>query len=162
MDVIASLDADVPIDALYGVVVDLGTYPEWLDIVSRSEPVDAVDGEDAAWSVDLRGQVGPFRRSKRLRMVRTAYDDPDANGDASVRFERKELDGKDHSAWVLSADLRASAVRDRGAAGPQLRMVLHYGGNLWVPLLDRVLSEEIERSRPRLVTYVERVAGGPR
>ena len=103
-------------------------------------------GDDAAWSVDLRGQVGPFRRSKRLRMVRTRCDRPN-----EVRFERREHDGKRHSEWILSAELAAAG--DDGAV-PELRMRLHYGGNLWVPLLDRLLSDEIERSRPRLVRFV--------
>ncbi|HMV75939.1 MAG TPA: SRPBCC family protein, partial [Microthrixaceae bacterium] len=114
MDVTATLAADVPIDALFEVVADLGTYPEWLDIVGRAEPLDPATGadgtaEDAAWSVDLKGQVGPFRRSKRLRMVRASFDDPDATGRASVRFERRELDGRSHSDWVLSAELSTPA-----------------------------------------------------
>lgn len=160
VDVTATLAADVPIDALFEVVADLGTYPEWLDIVGRAEPLDPATGadgtaEDAAWSVDLKGQVGPFRRSKRLRMVRASFDDPDATGRASVRFERRELDGRSHSDWVLSAELSTPA----GDGAPELRMRLHYGGNLWVPLLDRILTDEIERSRPRLVAFVEGRAG---
>ena len=154
MDVTANLTADVPLDALYDVVRDLGTYADWLDIVTRAEPVDAADGEDRAWSVDLRGQVGPFRRSKRLRMVRVAEDAPDGEGVAAVRFERRELDGKAHSTWVLAAELHTPA----GGSGPEMRMRLHYGGNLWVPMLDRLLADEIERSRPRLVAYVNRRA----
>ena len=163
MDVTATLAADVPFESLFDVVFDLSTYPEWLDIVSRAEAVDAVDGEDAAWSIDLRAQVGPFRRSKRLRMVRTAHDDPGGAGPANVRFERRELDGRNHSEWVMTAAVSpaADASGSDGASdsAPQLRMALHYGGSLWVPMLDRLLSDEIERSRPRLVRYVERVAG---
>ena len=93
--------------------------------------------------MDLRGQIGPLRRSKRLRMVRTRSWRP-----SSVRFERRELDGRSHSPWVLQAD-----VRDGGSGG-ELEMRLHYGGNLWVPMLDRMLSDEIERSRPRLLALV--------
>ncbi len=145
VDVTASLVADVDVDALYAVVDDLGSYPGWLDIVSRAEPVSVVGDEDAAWSVDLRAQVGPFRRSKRLRMVRTARDAPTA-----VRFERREHDGRRHSEWILSAEI--GVVDDRV---PELRMRLHYGGNLWVPMLDRLLADEIERSRPRLLRYIE-------
>ena len=37
------------------------------------------------------------------------------------------------------------------AAGSTLTMRLHYGGRLWVPALDRLLADEIERSRPRLL-----------
>jgi hypothetical protein len=162
VDVTATLAADVPVDALFDVVEDLGTYPEWLDIVSRAEPVEVVPGDEggggeagaAAWSVDLRGQVGPFRRSKRLRMVRTRCERPDV-----VRFERREHDGKRHSEWVLSAELVHPGATG-SAAVPELRMRLHYGGNLWVPMLDRLLSDEIERSRPRLISFVNGRSAG--
>jgi hypothetical protein len=160
VDVTATLAADVPVDALFDVVEDLGTYPDWLDIVTRAEPVEAVaadgDGDEvAAWSVDLRGQVGPFRRSKRLRMVRTRCERPHV-----VRFERREHDGKRHSEWVLSAELVDPAAEGGAGGVPELRMRLHYGGNLWVPMLDRLLSDEIERSRSRLVRYVNDRAAG--
>lgn len=143
MDVIAALSADVSVDALFDVVEDLGTYPEWLDIVSHAEPTGVLATEDAAWTVELRAQVGPFRRSKRLRMVRVVGERPKA-----VRFERREVDDRRHSDWVLSAELS-----ERGSSA-ELHMRLHYGGGLWVPLLDRLLADEIERSRPRLIRYV--------
>jgi hypothetical protein len=126
-------------------VQDLGGYPSWLDIVPRAEPVAAVDGDPGpAWSVDLRGQVGPLRRSKRLRMVRTEHERP-----GHVRFERREVDGRSHSAWVLDARIGGT-----GEGTSELVMGLHYGGSLWVPLLDRMLADEIERSRPRLLQVV--------
>ncbi len=144
VDVTATLVADVAPDVLFDVIDDLGTYPDWLDIVPRAEPAEAADGDEgSAWSVDLRGQIGPLRRSKRLRMVRTESIRP-----TSVRFERRELDGRSHSPWVLQAEVRS------GAAGGELEMRLHYGGSLWVPMLDRMLSDEIERSRPRLLALV--------
>ena len=39
----------------------------------------------------------------------------------------------------------------QGSDGADLTMTLHYGGSLWVPILDRLLSDEIERSRSRLL-----------
>jgi hypothetical protein len=33
-------------------------------------------------------------------------------------------------------------------------MNLHYGGGLFQPVIERVLREEIERSRPRLLALV--------
>lgn len=93
-----------------------------------------------AWLVDLRGRLGPLARTKRLRMVRTAHDT-----DRRVCFERVEHDGRHHAPWVLDA------VVDPVAAGSRLTMALHYGGRLWVPALDRLLTEEIERSGPRLL-----------
>lgn len=138
MDVTADLDAPHPPERVYAVVADLATYPRWLDIVARAEP----DGD--AWSVDLRGRLGPFARSKRLRMVRTAADAP-----THARFERAELDGRSHSPWVLDA---AVAPTDRG--GSRLTMHLHYGGGLWIPVLERLLRDEIERSRTRLLSVL--------
>ena len=82
-------------------------------------------------------------RSKRLRMVRTVRDAPN-----QARFERVEHDGREHSSWVLDA-----AVTETGAAS-RLTMRLHYGGRLWVAALDRLLTDEIERSRPRLLARV--------
>ena len=149
VDVTASLDTDAAPQRLFDLVADLGTYPEWLDIVPRAEPA-APDADDPgpAWSVDLRAQVGPLRRSKRLRMVRSEHSSPQR-----VVFERRELDGRSHSPWVLTATVGP------GAGGTSsLTMGLHYGGSLWVPLLDRLLADEIERSRVRLVGVLERAA----
>ena len=141
MDVTASLEAPCSPARLFTWVDDLGRYPAWLDIVPRAVEVPSDPGDvGPAWSVDLRGRLGPFARAKRLRMVRTVHV-PDQH----ARFERSEHDGRQHSAWVLDA----SIVGDDG--GSTLTMRLHYGGRLWVPALDRLLSDEIARSRPRLL-----------
>lgn len=141
MDVTASLDAPCAPATLFTWVEDLSRYPEWLDIVPRAVPVDAhPDDVGPAWSVDLRGRLGPFARAKRLRMVRTECDPA-----VHARFERHEHDGRDHSRWVLDARIEPTE------GGSRLTMGLHYGGRLWVSALDRLLTDEIERSRPRLL-----------
>jgi len=33
-------------------------------------------------------------------------------------------------------------------------MNLHYGGGLWGPVLERLLGDEIERSKPRLLALL--------
>lgn len=140
MDVTATLETTADPARVYDVVADLSTYPEWLDIVPRAVAEDGASEDlGPAWSVDLRGSIGPLRRSKRLRMVRTV-----ARQGTEVVFERVELDGRDHSPWVLGA-----RIAPKGES-TTLTMSLHYGGSLWVPLLDRLLADEIERSRPRL------------
>lgn len=144
MDVVAELDAPHPAAAVWDVVSDLGTYPEWLDIVGRAVPAG-----DAAWTVDLRGRVGPFTRSKRLRMARTMALAP-----RRVLFEREELDGRQHSAWVLRA-----GIEPAGADASRLTMELHYSGSLFGPVLERVLGDTIERSRPRLLEVLAARAG---
>ena len=138
MDVTADLAAPHPPDRVFAVVADLATYPRWLDIVARADPAD-----DGSWTVDLRGRLGPFARSKRLRMVRTADEAP-----THARFERAELDGRSHSPWVLDAAVAPAAD------GSRLTMTLHYGGGLWMPVLERMLRDEIERSRPRLLSVL--------
>lgn len=136
MDVTAHLDAPHRPEAVWAVVSDLATYPRWLDIVPRAVPT-----ADGAWTVDLRARLGPFARSKRLRMVRSEAVEPTV-----AVFEREERDGREHSAWVLRAEVEAV---DGG--GSRLTMRLHYGGSLFGPVLERLLGDTIERSRPKLL-----------
>ena len=145
MDVTATLDTPYPAETVFDCVADLTTYPKWLDIVPRAVATAATGDGAPAWTVDLRGRLGPFARSKRLRMVRTRHDVPKA-----VVFERQECDGRSHSPWTLSADVEAS-----GEGGSRLTMRLHYGGGLWGPIVERLLSDEIERSKPRLLALLE-------
>jgi uncharacterized protein YndB with AHSA1/START domain len=140
VDVTADLDTPHPPDRVFALVEDLERYPEWLEIVAK-----VVAEEEGAWQVDLRGRLGPFARSKRLRMVRSRHEPP-----LAVRFERDQRDGRTHSAWVLDA---AVAAHDGGS---RLTMHLHYGGGLFGPVLEPLLRDEIERSRPRLLALLER------
>jgi hypothetical protein len=140
MELTESVELAAPADEVFAVVEDLGRYPEWLSIVPRAV---AVEGDPPAWMVDLKGRLGPLSRAKRLRMERTLCEAP-----TRVRFERREQDGRNHSAWVLDA-----LVAPRGA-GVDLTMTLRYGGALWVPMLDRMLRQEIEGSRPRLAALL--------
>lgn len=145
MEIVADLDATCSPRELFGWVEDLTRYPQWLEIVTRAEATGETDGEPT-WAVDLRGRMGPLARSKRLRMVRTAHQAPH-----HVVFERAELDGRNHSPWVLRAEVLESA---KNPAGSTLRMTLTYGGGLFGPVLERVLRDEIERSRDRLLALV--------
>ncbi|MGI9577873.1 MAG: hypothetical protein ACR2OH_06720 [Microthrixaceae bacterium] len=147
MDTSAELLTESRPEVLFGEIEALDSYPEWLDIVPRVASVSEDQGDPGpAWMVELRGQLGPLRRSKRLRMVRSVHEP-----ERRVRFIRREVDGRSHSDWTLTAEVTPT---DSGSA---LRMSLHYGGNLWVPMLERTLREEIERSRPRLL---ERLVSG--
>ncbi|HVX16988.1 MAG TPA: SRPBCC family protein [Acidimicrobiales bacterium] len=137
MDLTATLDTDAPASTLFAWVDDLTTYPRWLDIVSRV--VADPSGEAEAWIVDLRGRLGPLARTKRLRMVRSRREE-----ERLVVFERQELDGRQHSAWVLQAELADDGDRRR------LDMHLHYGGGLFGAVLERLLADEVRRSRDRL------------
>lgn len=143
VDATADLVAPVSCEDLFAELTVLGRYPAWLDIVSRAQPAGVDDDGLPVWTVDLRGKVGPFARSKRLRMVRTVLDPPRA-----VRFERRELDGRQHSPWVLDAQV---VPHERGS---RLTMNMHYGGGMFGGVLERVLRDEIERSRPRLLALL--------
>jgi hypothetical protein len=125
-------------------VEDLARYPAWFGAVQRAEPDDPRPGDDGpAWRVDLRGRLGPLARVKRLRMVRTSHDPA-----MSVRFERREDDGRAHSPWVLAADVRAVP------GGTRLDVHVHYGGGLFGPVLERLLADEVARAKPRLIALV--------
>jgi hypothetical protein len=138
VDVTAILDAPCGPDELFSWVNDLDRYAQWLSIIANV----SADGDDT-WLVDLRGRVGPFARSKRLRMRRTAL-----RPDELAVFERDERDGREHSAWVLRAEVAAAE------GGSRLTMGLHYGGGLWGSVLEGMLRKEIDASRARLLELV--------
>jgi len=138
VDLVASLDAPCPPAELFAWVDDLARYPQWLSIVTRADR----DG-DGGWMVDLRGRVGPLARSKRLRMARTTLEP-----DRLAVFERAERDGRHHSPWVLRAEVTPAGDRSH------LEMGLHYGGSLWGAVIERLLRDEIDASRARLLELV--------
>lgn len=134
-----SVIVPAPAADVYPYVVDLATYPRWLPLVHAADPV-ASD----AWSVELRARVGPFARSKVLRMALT-----EVVADRLAVFERDEIDGRDHARWALRAEL---APLDQGT---EVTMHLAYDGRLWTGgILERVLDEEIRRGRTGLVRLV--------
>jgi len=152
MDVEASLEAPCSVDVLFGHVDDLASYTAWIDLVHRAVPLaDSTSGVDEAgrpcWDVELRARLGPFARSKRLRMVRTVHS-PERG---LVVFERVEVDGREHSPWVLSATVTTGA----GENGSRLDMNLHYGGGLWTGgVLERALRDQISAGSDRLLRLV--------
>lgn len=141
-----------PLERAFALVDDLAAYPAWMDLVhhvSVAEPhAGSASGSPAAapaWNVELQAQVGPFARSKRLRMVRVVHRPP-----SEVVFERAEIDGRKHSPWVLRATL-SPMVDDT----VELVMTLTYGGNLWTgAVLQRVLDDHVERGARALAVLL--------
>ena len=134
-----------PPSQAFALVDDLSAYPEWMDLVHDVAPAESIGDEQPAWNVELQAQVGPFARSKRLRMVRVVHEPPER-----VVFERGETDGRQHSPWILSATLTAVDETDRSPA-TSLTMTLTYGGNLWTgAVLQRVLDDHVERGAAAL------------
>jgi len=149
VDVDAAADLPVPSARAFASLADLGTYPAWLGIVQQAVPAEAdARDEGPAWWVDLGAKLGPLRRTKRVRMVRTDAEEP-----IRVRFERVEHDGRPHPAWILTGTLE-----QRGAAACHLVMHLHYGGSRSLPVADLVLAAEVRRAGGRLAAMLAKQA----
>jgi uncharacterized protein YndB with AHSA1/START domain len=145
VDVTATVEAPVGVEKLFAVVSDLSTYPQWLGIVHQVTAQADVSGEPRSWMVELRGKVGPFARSKRLRMVQSKCEHPNI-----VVFERRETDGRKHSPWVLTAQVETTSV------GSNLTVNLHYGGTLFTGgVLERLLADQIVQGRERLLAVLQ-------
>jgi hypothetical protein len=139
-----------PPERAFALVDDLSAYPSWMDLVHEVQEVSST-GDLRTWEVELQAQVGPFARSKRLRMVRVVHEP-----DRRVVFERAEIDGRRHSSWILAAALQpyshsASPSVSSSGDGTRLTMTLTYGGNLWTgAVLQRVLDDHVERGAAAL------------
>lgn len=131
-----------PPEDVYHHVDDLTRYPAWMELVHEVE-VSAPDAADRpAWEVELRARVGPFARSKRLRMARTVHEPA-----AVAVFERSEIDGRAHARWLL--EVRLTPLE---RSGTDLAMRLHYDGSLWSgAVLQRVLDDHVERGAAALL-----------
>lgn len=153
MDIEARLSTPAAPSRVLELVDDLGVYPQWMPLVHRAEPVVGVAD---AWNVELRAKVGPFARSKKLRMVRSAYERTEVaeRGDASrVVFERREIDERQHAMWRLTVTL---ASENRPAGGTDLVMHLHYDGRLFVSVVEAILRQNIDAGRARLAQLLAR------
>ena len=145
VDVSASVEAPCDQATLFSLIDELTDYPKWMPLTHHVQQADADPDGRPVWNVELRARVGPFARSKRLRMVRTQHDPQTA----TARFERAEDDGRRHSPWVLDANVVSVA------AGSRLDMHLHYGGALWTGgVMERVLADQIVAGRERLLQMV--------
>ena len=148
MRVSSSVTLAAPADRAMPLLLDLSRYPAWMPLVHSATAEDG--SSPAAWHVELRARVGPFARSKRLRMVR-ASDDTVA-GERVLVFERREAGGARHSAWTMTVRVREDA------GSTTVTIDLEYGGSLWTAgVLDRVLAAQIEAGKAGLARVV---AGG--
>lgn len=175
MEIERHLTAPCAARTLFPYVDDLAAYPTWMRLVHRVEPSSTpptgapagAPADPPAWDVELRARLGPFARSKRLRMVRTVHEPF-----GRVVFERSELDGREHAPWVLRVELSEVAAGAGPAAGStpdeaaavepvtELTMSLHYGGRLWTgAALQRVLDDAVRQGSDELLALV---SGTPR
>ena len=150
VEIVRRMSAQVPASEMFPHVADLEAYVAWMPLVHDVDTVVSSRsmGGTTAWSVELRAQVGPFARSKRLRMERTAVEQ-----DRLAVFERREEDEREHSAWVLSAEIDEDPAR---AGTTELTMTMRYDGSLWVgAVLERVLDDQVRRGSERLAALLE-------
>ena len=146
MRIAVELELPADPDDVLPWVESLDTYPTWTTLVHRVA-VDA-SGSEPAWIVELRARIGPLARSKRLRMVRAA-----TGTDGHLRFERAEVDGRDHGHWEF--DVRCTSTGVPGSPRSRLAVVLAYDGANWAGgIVERTLQDEIERSKARLTELV--------
>ena len=153
MDIEARLSTTAAPSRVLELVDDLGVYPQWMPLVHRAEPVVGVAD---AWNVELRAKVGPFARSKKLRMVRSAYERTEGaeRGDvARIVFERRETDERQHAMWRLTVMVAAA---NSAAGGAELVMHLHYDGRLFVSVVEAILRQNIDAGRVRLAELLAR------
>lgn len=145
MKVSSSVTLAATAEQVTELLLDLSRYPTWMPLVHSAEP--ETGASPAAWNVELRARVGPFARSKRLRMV-LASDVASGDGRVLV-FERREATGARHSEWTMT-------VRVTGGGDPTTVTIdLEYGGSLWTAgVLDRVLAAQIEAGKAGLARAV--------
>lgn len=136
------MDLPAPVAVVEPFISGLPSYPQWIDLVHSVSPADAAGGH----RVELRGHVGPFARSKILRMIRV--EDP-----ACIRFERRELDGRKHGRWELQATMTPIGTQIEPVT--HLSISLRYEGRLWSAVVEKILSDEIEHAKERLSTLVQ-------
>ena len=132
VELTAELEAPCPPAELFAWVDDLSRYPAWLTIVTRAEAFRRLI---LGLVVDLRGRVGPFARSKRLRMVRTTLE-PDAARRVRAAGARRP------PALAVGAAGRGAAVPVPAAAST---WTCTTAAALWGPVLERMLAR---RDRP--------------
>lgn len=140
MDQTFSALVPAPLQCVQAALADLRSYQHWLDLVDEVEVAESAEGDPGpAFLVTLIAKLGPFARRKRLRMVRTK------SGPEGATFERREVDGRDHSAWVLGATADGQPTT--------VAMRLAYGGSLWSDALESVLEAQVNGAVDALAAY---------
>jgi hypothetical protein len=126
-------------------LADLSRYGEWMPMVHSA--VRDTGSPVPAWDVELRARVGPFARSKRLRMI--LQSDTHEAGTRTLVFERQETGGGPHSRWCMTVST------EEGGGTTLVSVRLEYGGSLWAAgVLDKVLASQIEEGKKGLVDVV--------
>ncbi len=132
---------DAAVGRVWTLVDDLAKYPQWMSLVHTV--ARETDAGDPSWLVELRARIGPFARSKKLRMRRVVHE-IDAAGVHRVVFDRNEVDGRTHSQWQLEARVSPDG------SGCQVDVTLRYSGALFGPVVEAALRHYVAEGRERL------------
>ena len=128
-------------DIVFEVVSDLETYPDWLDIVEN-----VLAESNDAWFVTLTAKIGPIKRSKKLRMIRTVEDN-------TVNFIRQETHDREFSIWEMT-----STVTELSESSSNLLIELNYSGAYWSSLLDALFEAKKPGIEKSLKNYLAEIA----
>tara|TARA_X000000368_G_scaffold72020_1_gene52639 strand:+ start:3043 stop:3501 length:459 start_codon:yes stop_codon:yes gene_type:complete len=120
---------------------DLATYTQWLDFIASVEPIESE--EDPVWMLVLKAQLGPFSRMKKLRMVKVASEPH-----RLIRFERKEISGRDASDWSIDVNFEQLDLETT-----KITFAVSYSGKLWTRTLETVFNAYVDQARIDLQDY---------
>ena len=129
------------IEHAYSVLSELTTYTEWLNFIDSVELVESVD--DLVWMLVLKAQLGPFSRMKKLRMARVASEPRKL-----IRFERKEISGRDASDWSIDVKFKQLDLETT-----EITFVVSYSGKFWTRTLESVFNTYVDQARTDLKAY---------
>ena len=129
------------IEHAYSVLSELTTYTEWLNFIDSVEPVESED--DLVWMLVLKAQLGPFSRMKKLRMARVTSEPWEL-----IRFERKEISGRDASDWSIDVKFKQLDLETT-----EITFVVSYSGKFWTRTLETVFNTYVDQARTDLKAY---------
>tara|TARA_B100000287_G_scaffold419668_1_gene458176 strand:+ start:444 stop:902 length:459 start_codon:yes stop_codon:yes gene_type:complete len=129
------------IEHAYSVLSELTTYTEWLNFIDSVEPVESED--DLVWMLVLKAQLGPFSRMKKLRMARVTSEPWKL-----IRFERKEISGRDASDWSIDVKFKQLDLETT-----EITFVVSYSGKFWTRTLETVFNTYVDQARADLKAY---------
>ena len=129
------------IEHAYSVLSELTTYTEWLNFIDSVEPVESED--DLVWMLVLKAQLGPFSRMKKLRMARVTSEPWNL-----IRFERKEISGRDASDWSIDVKFKQLDLETT-----EITFVVSYSGKFWTRTLETVFNTYVDQARTDLKAY---------
>ena len=129
------------IEHAYSVLSELTTYTEWLNFIDSVEPVESE--ADLVWMLVLKAQLGPFSRMKKLRMAKVSSEPHKL-----IRFERKEISGRDASDWSIDVKFKQIDLKTT-----EITFVVSYSGKFWTRTLETVFNTYVDQARTDLKAY---------